>query len=128
MTMVDGRHKENIMVNFPCSNCGEELIDNIDQAIVSLKILLDMEENTPESYTLTGACPNCKESYCFDGAMFSHYMDTKIDNALLDSDDRELLETNAVILTPEEQKHLDQLIKEEKFDEINEFLQDITED
>ncbi len=116
------------MVMFPCSNCGEDLIENIEHVVISLKHLLSVEEETPESYTLTGACPDCRESYCFDGAMFSHYMDTKIDDTTIDLEEDELLHTGAIVLNAEEQDHLDQLIKEERFDEIDEFLQGITED
>ena len=116
------------MAAFPCKKCKIDLVDRIEEATASIRSMLDLEGELPEEFVLAGRCPECRESYSFDGDMFTHYMNTKmIEETDVDPDLQEAIKTEAVFLTKEEAEYLNTLIKEERFDEVDKFLQELVD-
>jgi len=113
------------MANFPCKECKLDL-----DPVVNFFVRIQQEEKVEDvgEIELSGFCPRCSETFSLSGKMFSHLMNTRIKEGAKGLD--EIAFKTVIELSDEDAAIIDMLQEEERFDELEEFMQSLmaTED
>ena len=106
------------MANFPCKECKLDL-----DPVVNFFVKIQQEEKVKDigEIELSGNCPCCSEPYSLSGRMFSHLMNIRIKEGAEGLD--EIAFGRIIELSEEETATIDRLQEEEKFDELDSFIQ-----
>jgi len=106
------------MANFPCTECELDL-----DPIVNFFVRIQQEEQVKDvgDIELSGFCPRCSETFSLSGKMFSHLVNTRINEGSKGLD--EITFNTVIELSEEDSATIEKLQKEEKFDELERFIQ-----
>ncbi len=110
------------MANFPCKGCNFDL-----DPVVNFFVKIQQEEKVEDigEFELSGICPRCSGTYSFGGKMFSYLMNTRIKEGAKGLD--EITFSRIIELSDEDSAAIDKLQEEERFDELDSFIQSLKE-
>jgi hypothetical protein len=109
---------DNDMANFPCKGCKLDL-----DPVVNFFVRIQQEEKVEDigEIELSGFCPRCSETFSLSGKMFSHLVNTRVKEGAEGLD--EITFSSVIELSDEDAETIERLRREEKFDELEIFMQ-----